>query len=148
MPDFSAIAVALALRFDPINVTPPAGGYDNIRYSTPFLAEFLGPLPVVLVFPDSGTFETGQGDRQSVHTWTVRFYYSQGTDLARESAALLKWATVLVDQLKTAVSLSTNVTRATVDEYTIGVLGYDTEKYTGIELKVGMLIAEGWLASG
>lgn len=146
MPDFDAITVALALRFDPSTVTAPAGGYDNIRVSTGNLPNQMTPLPTVLVFPESGEFTAYPGKRDSLHQFVVRFYYNHTGDLVRDTVALRKWATILVDQLKVATQLGGTVTRATVDSWSMGVFTYAGLDYTGLELHVGVLVNEPWAA--
>lgn len=143
--DFDAIASALAARFAAAQVTPPAG-YNNIVVSTANIPEELPRQPCVLVFLDTGDFETGNGTRIGGHNWLVRFYYSQETDMERHQVGLRKWATVLVDQLKTSVQLSGTVVVARVDGYTLGILNYAGQAYAGIELKIGVATSEGWAA--
>lgn len=151
MPDFDAITTAVAARFAPAQVTPPAG-YQNVRSATADLPNLMPPLPCVLVFLDSGTFETGNGTRiggrEGQHTFTVRFYYSQNADLSRDMVALRKWLTVLVDQFRLAVQLGglTGVTRVTVDSWTVGSFQYANDMYTGIEFGVGLVTSEPWAA--
>lgn len=146
MPDFDAIAVALAGRFDPAQVTPPAG-YDPIRLATADLPGQMTPLPTVLVFLDQGTFDTGAGSRQGGHDFLVRFYYDQAGDLARAQVALRRWLTILADQLRTSVQLGGIVATARVMGWKIGQLGYAGETYEGLELRVRIVTTEGWAAS-
>ena len=146
MPDFDAITIALALRFDPSTVTPPAGGYDNIRVSTGNLPNQMVPLPAVLVFPEAGEFRSYPGKRDSTHRFIVRFYYSQTGDLARDTVALRKWLAVLVDQLKLAAQLGGIVTLARVDSYEVGTFPYAGLDYSGIELSVSVVVNEPWAA--
>lgn len=145
--DFAAIAVALAARFAPGTVSPPAGGYRAMRTSTHALPTQLPPMPCTLVFPESGDFATGNGTRTGTQEWTVRFYYDLAGDLTRQSVALLAWLGVLVDQLRAAVSLSGTVTRATVDGWSVGILTYADQQYAGIELRVSTVTTEGWSAT-
>jgi hypothetical protein len=146
--DVNAANVALAARFASGVVTPPVG-YTNVRRSTAEPPPQITTMPMVVVFPDSGDFRTGNGTRLVSSTSLVRFYYKLGGDLAREAVALQKWATVLVDQLKLAVQFGgsvTGVARATVDGYRIGYLTYGGKEYAGIELTVTMIFAEPWAA--
>ena len=148
MPDFDAINTALVARFAAAQVTPPTG-YDNVKISTGDLPTGMLPLPAVLVFPESGDFTHYPGKRDSVHEFTVRFYYNQDGDLERDTVALRKWLTVLVDQLKTGTQLGGAVTLATVTHWTVGSFDYSPipgVKYTGIELTVEIVVNEAWAA--
>ncbi|HKV68919.1 MAG TPA: hypothetical protein VJN72_12590 [Gaiellales bacterium] len=145
MPDFDAINTALAARFAAAAITPPTG-YDNVKISTGDLPTAMLPLPAVLVFPQSGDFTHYPGKRDSIHEYVVRFYYNQAGDLERDMAALRKWLTVLVDQLKLSTQLSGNVTLATVDSWTVGILEYTPNTYTGIELTCHVVVNEAWAA--
>lgn len=153
MPDFDAINTALVARFAPAQVTPPAGGYDNIRVSTGDLPGQMTPLPTVLVFPESGSYDQKMGGkRDSTNLFTVRFYYNQVGDAERDFPALRKWLDVLSDQLRASVQLGgltwTNgvrqgeVTRAKVDSWKIGFLTYAGVQYSGIELTVSVVVNE------
>lgn len=147
MPDYTTIGTALAARFAAAAMTAPAG-YRAIRLSTTALPNQMTALPCVLVFPDAGSFTTGNTSRFGETTYTVRFYYDQSGDLARAQVALQAWLTVLVDQLKGAVQLggTAAVARATVDGWQIGRLTYANEDYVGIELTVTVVTTEAWAA--
>lgn len=147
MPDFDAITVALAARFAPAQVTAPTG-YDPITISTGDLPEGLLPTPCVLVFPNEGAFdyEKGVGKRDGVHAFAVRFYFNQIGDLERDTVALRKWLTVLVDQLRLSSQLAGIVTSAKVTDWAIVILKYAGQEYTGIELTVRIVANEPWAA--
>lgn len=147
MPDFDAINTALVARFT--GVTPPAGGYDAIRVATGDLPGQMVPLPAVLVFPVSGTFDQKMGARRdSANLFMVRFYYNQTGDADRDFPALRKWLTILSDRLAGAVQLGGltwsggEVTRATFTGWRIGILTYANVQYSGIELDVSVLVNE------
>lgn len=144
--DIDAVATAIAGRFLPAQVTAPAGGYQNIRFSLADLPNELPPLPCVLVFPDSGEFQTGNGTRLGTHDFLVRFYYNQTIDLTRDMNALRKWTTILTDQLKVSAQLTGIVDRATVDGYQIGLLTYGGVTVSGVELRVHIVKSEAWAA--
>lgn len=146
--DYNAIAVALAARFAPAQVTAPAT-LHNIRLSTADIPNQLpGALPVVLVFPVEGTIETGGGTSLDSSTWFVRFYYAQTGDLKRDSVALRKWLTVLVGQLRTSVQLGglTGVKTVKVSGWRLVILEYQGQFYSGIELTVDVRAEKTWLA--
>lgn len=150
--DFDSIGNAIALRFDRTTVTPPTS-YRNIRISTANAPEQLPPTPCVIVFLADGNFESGPGThKQSGHDWLVRFYFDQTTDLVRAQVGLRKWASVLVDRLRDSVQLGGLsgsgwvVTGAWVTGYTLGLLTYADRSYSGIELKVHVVVDEAWAA--
>lgn len=146
--DADAEATALAARFAPGVVTPPAG-YTNIRTSTADLPQTITKVPIVLIFPDTGAFDTGGGSRAGLHRYLVRFYFGLARNLARETNGCRKWLTVLVNQLKTggAVQLSGVADNCEVADWRIGVLPYAGKDYSGIELGVNVTTSEGWLPS-
>lgn len=146
MPDFDAISIALAARYAPAQVTPPAGITQNIRVATADVPGQMTPLPTVLVLPLEGTFATGNGTRTGEHDHAVRFYYAQTADLAREMPAIRKWLTVLVDQLRISTMLGGLVTRAVVVSWKAGVMKYAGLDYSGLELVVRVTTDEGWAA--
>ena len=145
MPDFDAINTALIARFAAAAITPPTG-YDNVKISTGNLPEGMFPLPAVLVFPEGGDFTHYPGKRDSTHQYVVRFYYNQNGDLERDTPALRKWATVLVDQLKISTQLGGAVTLAVVTHWAVGTYDYTPNQYTGIELTVSVVVNEAWAA--
>ncbi len=145
MPDFDSITTALVARFAAGAITPPTG-YDNVKIATGDLPTGMLPLPAVLVFPESGEFTSYPGKRDSTHEFKIRFYYNQNGDLERDTVALRKWLTVLVDQLKISTQLGGIVTRAYVESYSVGVFDYTPNQYTGIELTVSVLVNEAWAA--
>src|SRR5678815_689158 len=147
MPDFDAVAVALAARFAPAAVSPPAGGYVNVRSSSAYPTAALGPLPCVLVVADEGDFISGNGKREAGSEWLVRFYFSQTGTPEKDQKALLKWLTVLVDQTKAAFQLGGTVASAPVMGYRVGLLRFGEQDYSGIELTVHTEVHEAWLAT-
>jgi hypothetical protein len=146
MPDFDLISTTLADRYAPAQVTPPTG-LANIRGSTADTPNQLGPLPYVLVLPVEGEFETGNGTRVGAHDFLVRFFFSQADDLSRDIAALRKWLTVLVDQLRTSTQLGGFVTVARTESWRLGMLNWGGQDFTGIEMTVRIVTSEGWAAS-
>lgn len=143
--DVNAISTALAARFAPGQVVPPAG-LTNVRKSTADLPQGLTQMPIVLVFPDSGALDTGGGTRAGLHRFVVRFYFGLARNLARETNGCRKWLTVLLDQLKTggAVQLGGVVDNAEVADWRIGRMDYQGKTYAGIELGVNVTTSEGW----
>lgn len=146
MPDFDAIGVALAARYAPAQVTAPAGGYQNIRVSTNYWAAAALPLPFVYVVPSDGAFVTGNGSRQGAHNFLVRFYFAESGTPEKDSKALGKWMTVLVDQLKLATQFAGIVSVARVMDWRLGILPFGGKEYSGIELTVHVVTDESWAA--
>lgn len=145
--DIDGIATAIAARFAAAQVTPPAGGYDNVRVSTADLPGQMTPLPTVLVFLDSGDFGHFPGMRDGRQEWTVRFYYNQAGDVARDMKTLRLWLAVLIDQLRASAQLAGIVTLARITRFKIGILNYAGLDYTGIELGVHVVTNEAWVAT-
>lgn len=145
MTDFDAVSTALAARYAPGVVVPPAG-LQNIRKSVSDLPQGLGQMPIVLVFPDAGALDTGDGTRTGLHRFIVRFYFGLTRNLARETNACRKWLTVLADQLKAggAVQLGGLVANCELVTWRIGVMEYMGKRYSGIELGVDVTTTEGW----
>jgi hypothetical protein len=144
--DFRAMAVALAARFAAAQITPPSG-YTNVRIATANPPNKLGGVfPQVVVFPEEGTFDYYPSKRDSGHDWTVRFYFSETQDIAREMVALESWLGVLADQLRISTQLGGTVTLAQITSWKIGVLEYAGKSYSGIELGVHIVANEGWAA--
>ena len=145
MSDMYAIATALAGRFAAAQVTPPAT-YQNIRTATAAPPNAMPVRPAVIVFPESGDFQTGNGTRIGGHDFLVRFYFNEAGDIARDQVALLKWLTVLADQLKISVQLGGAVTSARVMGWKIGTMTYGKKEYSGLELNVHIVTTEAWAA--
>jgi hypothetical protein len=135
---------ALAAR---MAITPAPAGYDAIRLGTADLPNQMVPLPAVLVFPDDGEYETGNGTRTGSHGITVRFYYNQSGDLPRDTAALRAWHDALSVQLRDAAQLGGIVTSAAITGYKLGSMSYAGSDYSGIEYKVRVIISEAWSAA-
>jgi len=142
--DFDAITVALALRFDPANVVPPAG-YTNIQSSTPYGPPAAAQLPLVVVNPpDEGAMTFGGQERAAVHQFSVDFYAENFADPARIAEAIAKWLTVLVDQLIVAgAQLGGMVALAWTGRYTTGQLEIGGQTYSGISLYVAVTTTDG-----
>jgi hypothetical protein len=148
------ISQAIAARFAPGLVTPPAG-MQNIRSSTagdparPIQA--MPPLPAMIVTPIRGQRDLSRNTTRIFdHFFEARFYYAQSGDMARDLAALNKWATVLVDQLRGAVQFAGTipyVTRASVDGYHVGYLKFADKDYGAIIFDIGVQTSEPWAAT-
>jgi hypothetical protein len=146
VPDFDAILTAVAARYAPGQVTPPTG-FDNIRTSTADAPDNL-VAPCVIVFPNDGTFDPGNGTRGGHHDCLVRFYFEKAADLPRQMSALRKWLTVLVDQHLTGTYLGGVVAAVWTSKWSVGQLDYGGTSYAGIELTVHFRTAEPWSPTG
>lgn len=142
--DFDAITRAIALRFDPVNVTPPAG-LTNIQSSNAYGPPAAAQLPLVVVNPpDAGTLTFGGQERAAVHEFTVDFYADNAADPARIAEAIAKWLTVLVDQLIIAgAQLGGTVALAWTGRYSTGQLTIAGVDLNGITLYVAVTTTDG-----
>lgn len=144
--DYLGDADAIAALYP--SLTPPAG-LTAIREATARPPTTPGSTPAVYVTLDESKLETGNGVRAGVSVYLARFYFAEAADLARDSAALAAWATVLVDVLKDHVQLDgrTNVARCVTDGIKIGLLPYSGRFYAGIEQRIKLTTSEAWLGT-
>ncbi len=136
--NLKAVADALAARYAPALVTPPTG-YPNIVASTATPPNALPQSPYVVVWPNTGEITYIPGVRKGEHEFLVNFYYAKHEgDIPRESAALLNWLGILLDQIhdQTALGLAPIVLKALVVSWAIGALPYAGTTYDGITLTV------------
>lgn len=147
MPDLDAISTALAARYAAAAITPP-GGFQNVRSSTNDPPNQLRETPCVVVSQTSANMQTGNGTRIGTFEYAVRFYYAQATlaDLSRDMDALVKWETVLIDQLRLSAQLGgiVAVARAMSSDY--GIMRYGGSTYSGVQITVAITTTEAWLA--
>lgn len=144
--DVDAIGQAIAARYAPANVTPPAG-LTNVRKATADLPQAITAVPIVLVFPDSGELAPGNGTRLGNATWYVRFYFGVSRNVARETNACRRWLSVLLDQHRTVLALGGLVTAVRTVGWKVGLLDYGSKRYFGIELRIQVVTSEPWSAS-
>jgi hypothetical protein len=144
--DLNATAIAIAARYAPGQLTAPTG-LNTIRSSVAAPPGAIGPTPCVVVTPEQGQFETGNGTRTGIQEWWVRFYLDQTSDLERSLPALLKWLSVLMYQHLTSTTLGGTVAWVKLFSYRVGILVYGGVDYTGIELTVHTATNEPWGAS-
>lgn len=103
--DMLGVADALALRFDPANVTPPTNpvtgvAYPNIRESTARPGNNVPATPYVIVDAPDGAFIYEPGQRHGEWTFDVWFLFAKKSgDQERDRVAMLSWLGVLIDQL-------------------------------------------------
>lgn len=140
MPDFDAIATAVAARY--AAVAGPGGVL--VRSATARPPNTLTALPAVVVFPDSGALEVGNGTRTGVHDFKVQFFLGAPKSLTRDWAKLTAWLTVLVDRHLAAIQLGGTVTVVRTRTWKIGILTYGATDYSGIELGVRVITDEPW----
>lgn len=141
--DLDAIAIAIAARFDPSIVTPPAG-YADVASSSANPPNQIAALPAILVFADSGVLEQPGNSRHGEHLFRVQLLYSQGVDLELDGPALRKWATVLLYQLQAASQLGGTVADVVISAWRIRRLRWSGLDYSGLELDVRVHTTEGF----
>ena len=146
MPDYDAVATALAARYAPGLMSPPSG-QGALRLSTATLPQQASVLPAVYVFPDSGTLQYQPNGRQGDAVFKLQFLYSMGVDMARDSVGLRKWLGVLIDQLRGATQLGGTVAAARVTAWRTAKITYGGDEFNGIELEVSVVTVEGWSAT-
>jgi hypothetical protein len=145
--DTYAIATAIAARYAPGVMAPPAG-LPPIRQATASPPNGITKTPLVLVIPDSGEVEhIGGGTRRMTHVWLVRFYLALSTDLARDYVALEKWTAKLLDAHLAGIALGGLVTAVRTKSYRVGSMRYGAKDYEGIELRVEAVTTEAWSPS-
>lgn len=149
MPDVGAIAEAIAARYAAPNLPATPTGADGIRSSSANIPNHLPARPCVLVFPDAGALDAGDGIRIGELTWFVRLYYDEvgGGDLERDSDELRDWLTLLLDQHKASMQLGGLVVATRTTGYRLGVLRFAGVDYTGLELRVQTVTTEPWAAT-
>ena len=131
------IADALAARYAPGLVTPPAGR-KNITAATARPPNNLPNTPFVIAWATEGEITLQPSRALGEHTFLVTFYYSKSeADIPREYAALLDWVGVLLERLYGAMKLGvTGVMKALVTRWEIGVAVYGGVQYEAITLTV------------
>lgn len=146
MPDLDAIGEAIALRYTPANLTPPAG-LPAIRSATADLPNQLGALPLVLIFPEGGELNPGNGTRPGRHTFLARLYLAETNDWPRHSKALRRWATKLLDVHGTVAALGGAVVIVRSVAWSIGSMRYEPDTYAGVEVRLEVITSESWTPS-
>jgi hypothetical protein len=131
------IADALAARFAPGLVTPPAGR-KNITAATARPPNAIPNTPYVVAWADSGEVTFPPGQMQGEHEFKVTFYYSKSeADIPREYAALLDWVGVLLARLAGQTQLGvTGVKKAIPMRWEIGTAIYAGVTYEAIIITV------------
>jgi hypothetical protein len=145
VPNFDAIAEAVAARYAAGTLAPPAG-LDAIGEATADLPNHIGQYPTLLVFLDAGALDAGQGTRIGVSTFLARFYFADGLDLEGANADLRRWLTVLVDAHKLSVQLGGVVDVVRTVAWRAGILHYGGADHVGLELTVRVWTSEAWEA--
>lgn len=144
--DYNAVAAAIAARYAPAQVTPPAG-LANVRVSTANLPNHLTMLPAVLVFLDAGELTPGNGTRLGEGVFLARFYLGAPKSLARDMVKLTKWLGVLVDQHGTGLQLGGLVVAVRTRGWKVGMMDYNGVTFSGIELRLQVVTSEPWTPS-
>lgn len=141
--DLDAIAEAIAARYAPGLLTPPAG-LDAIRSSSANLPNNLGALPLVLTFLESGELTPGNGTRLGDHRFLVRFYLAETGDWTRHSDQLRRWAAKLLDVHLTGAQLGGLVAAVRTRGWRIGSMRYAGQTYAGAEMRLQVVTSDSW----
>lgn len=143
--NFKTLADALAVRYAPANVTPPTG-YRNIVASTATPPNALPRNPYVVIWPTEGDITISPGVANGQHTFLVNFYFAKHVaDIPRESAALLSWLGILLNQTYPALKLGYTdgtVLKAIPIHWEIGALTYAGVVYDGITITIQIWTTE------
>ena len=131
------IADALAARYAPGLVTPPAGR-KNITAATARPPNAIPNTPFVVAWADSGEVTFPPGLMLGEHEFKVTFYYSKSeADIPREYASLLDWVGILLAQLAGQTKLGVvGVKKAIPMHWEIGMARYADIMYEAITITV------------
>lgn len=131
------IADALAARYAPGLVTPPAGR-KNITAATARPPNNLPNTPFVIAWADNGDVTFTPGQMKGEHEFKVVFAYSKSeADIPREYAALLDWVGILLAQLNGQMMLGVvGVMKAIPLRWEIGTMVYGGVTYEAITITV------------
>lgn len=131
------IADALAARYAPGLVTPPAGR-KNITAATARPPNNIPNTPFVIAWATEGEITLLPGQAKGEHQFVVTFYYSKAEgDIPREYAALLDWVGILLERLYGQMQLGVSgVLKALLTKWDIGIEVYGGVQYEAIRLSV------------
>lgn len=144
MTDLLAIANGIATRYAPAQLPATPTASRAIVSSSAQLPDQLGATPCVLVFPTGGALRQGTGHRAGLHKYAVRLYYDQspGGELERDTEAIARWVSLLIDQLKSDSDLGGSAVIGRVVGWTIGALQYAGTRYSGGEVSIEVVTDE------
>lgn len=139
------IGAALATRFAPANVTPPAiptgtpgapGSYPNIRQSTVSIPNNLNMFPfVTVILPDGDATLAPQWVDYGLNFHVIFNYAKSTVDTARDITAMLAWLGVLLTQTYADMDLSvTGVKKAYPVSYQLTVETYGGTEFYGWDI--------------
>lgn len=131
------IADALAARYAPGLVTPPAGR-KNITAATARPPNNIPNTPFVIAWATEGEITLQPSRALGEHQFIVTFYFSKAEgDIPREYAALLDWVGVLLERLYGQMQLGVSgVLKALLTKWDIGIEVYGGVTYEAIRLSV------------
>jgi hypothetical protein len=138
------IANALATRYLPANITPPAklspltGSYGNIRHSTAAIPNTIPTSPWVLVMLPQGEVVLGAQETNHTMQFHVMFHFAKITgDLRRDMTAMLAWLGVLLGATYADMDLGvTGIRKAYPTTYELAVFTYGGDEYYGWDITV------------
>jgi hypothetical protein len=146
--DYAGDAAAIAAIFP--TLAPPAVDPRAVRDGTSTPDSAPGPTPAVFVFlDDSDLAKAGNGTRLGVTRYIARLLIDEAADLAHDNAAVLAWASVLADTLKTHVQLAgrPNVARCVVDGLAGGIVPWAGRSWAGVDVRIRLVTSEPWAAA-
>lgn len=136
--DVYAIANALAARYTATYMTAPAG-LKAITDATAQAPNNIPNTPYLIVWPSEGSLTYLSGIREGEAIYHVIFYYSAKSegDMPRETTALQKWVSVLIDQTHGQTKLGLSIVRKALPEkWEIGTVTYAGEVFEAATLHV------------
>lgn len=141
--DTATIGANIATRFD--GATAPSG-YPDLQLVTAKRQKGLGKLPALIVyFNGYRDLEYGHSRRKGVMSYSARFYYALGSDVADVDAGLQAWHDVLIDRLLGQLMLgegANGVTGAYIRSSNLGVSPLGGNEYAVIDFGVDVEFTE------
>ena len=144
MPDFAAVADAIAARF--LGTTPPTGQPAIRAAYGAELPNAVTVVPCVLVYEPDDDWAAGMSSRHGTMTFPVYLVLAQ-SDQPRTSKALLDWRTALLTRLDGQQHLTAGVVQAVATKTGSGKLTYGEQEWSCVVLTVVVTIAEAMSAA-
>lgn len=152
--NIDGIAVALASKFAG-GLGLPTGITGDIAVATANPPNAVPETPAVIVFADSGRLVGGNQLRHGVHRFRVQFLLRLGVDVSRDEVELRQWLgdgtsdAGLLYRLHpgAAIQLGGLVSRCAIIDWRIGVIVYNRDEYSGIDMTVEAVTDDPWTPS-
>lgn len=141
--DLTAIASAVATRFNATAITPPAG-YNDPGTAVYELPSAITTTPTAIVFPPDIELSHWAGYHRSANVDFIVRWYIAPLETVRGTKAMYDWASVLLNQLQSQfdLDLTPTVTHAIVTGGRFGKLEYAGIEYFGMEVPVRVHVEE------